>query len=87
MFVVKGILQNSEIFAREPLFMAEDDASTSLDGTKDSEDTEDVIILHMDIREPIRKLKILLEQKIGVDLNRYEFWLQDAQMVSLLRSV
>ncbi|XP_001981625.3 DNA-binding protein Ets97D [Drosophila erecta] len=40
---------------------------------------DDIIILHMDIREPLSALKSLVEQKIGVCLNYYTFWLQDAQ--------
>lgn len=48
---------------------------------EEEEDDEDVIILHMDIRHPIKQLRPMLEQKIGVNLSGYEFWLQDAQMV------
>uniref|UniRef100_A0A6P4FCZ6 DNA-binding protein Ets97D n=1 Tax=Drosophila rhopaloa TaxID=1041015 RepID=A0A6P4FCZ6_DRORH len=40
---------------------------------------DDIIIVHMDIREPLSMLKTLVEQKIGVCLNYYTFWLQDAQ--------
>ncbi|XP_016951299.1 DNA-binding protein Ets97D [Drosophila biarmipes] len=40
---------------------------------------DDIIIVHMDIREPLSMLKSLVEQKIGVCLNYYTFWLQDAQ--------
>ena len=46
-----------------------------------NEEDDDIIILHIDIREPIKRLRTLLEQKIGVHLNKYEFWLQDAQAV------
>lgn len=35
----------------------------------------------MDIREPLSTLKNLLEQRLGVELPGYEFWLQNAQMV------
>jgi GA-binding protein transcription factor alpha len=37
---------------------------------------------HMDIREPLSTLRILLEQRLGIELTDYQFWLQDAQMVS-----
>jgi len=37
---------------------------------------------HMDIREPLSTLRTLLEQRLGVELAGYQFWLQDAQMVS-----
>lgn len=48
---------------------------------EDEEDDEDVIILHMDIQKPIKLLRTMLEQRIGVNLSGYEYWLQDAQMV------
>ncbi len=48
---------------------------------EDDEEEDDIIILHIDIREPIKRLKKLLEQKIAVNLAKYEFWLQDAQIV------
>lgn len=50
-------------------------------GDEDDEEEDDIIILHIDIREPIKRLKKLLEQKIAVNLTKYEFWLQDAQIV------
>ncbi|XP_023163690.2 DNA-binding protein Ets97D [Drosophila hydei] len=40
---------------------------------------DDIIIVHMDIREPLSTLKKLVEQKIGVELHYYTFCLQDAQ--------
>lgn len=59
----------------------------SVDDDDDEEDDEDVIILHMDIRQPIRQLRTMLEQRIGVNLSGYEYWLQDAQMVSWSRAI
>lgn len=77
-----GILPNSEIFSRSSaLFMEDDDTSNSVEPMIDDSDDEDIIILHIDIREPIRNLRTLLENKLGVNLNKYEFWLQDAQIV------
>ncbi|KAG8231952.1 hypothetical protein J437_LFUL008872 [Ladona fulva] len=40
-----------------------------------------LIMQHMDIREPLSTLRSLLEQRIGMDLSDYQFWLQDAQML------
>ncbi|XP_022212605.2 DNA-binding protein Ets97D [Drosophila obscura] len=42
-------------------------------------DADDIIVVHMDIREPLTALKKLVEDKIGVELLYYSFWLQDAQ--------
>lgn len=67
-----GIMPNNEIFPQDNLFMG--------DAEEDNE-ADDIIILHMDIREPLSTLRTLLEQKIGVDLKKYKFWLQDAQML------
>lgn len=40
---------------------------------------------HMDIREPLSKLKRLLEQRLGVDLLGFSFSLQGNQMVRIKR--
>lgn len=45
---------------------------------------EGIFMQHMDIREPLSTLRNLLEQRLGVELVDYSFWLQDAQMVSHL---
>ncbi|XP_017142808.1 DNA-binding protein Ets97D [Drosophila miranda] len=42
-------------------------------------DADDIIVVHMDIREPLTALKKLVEEKIDVKLHYYSFWLQDAQ--------
>lgn len=68
------------MFAHNSLFMNEDDEPE----VAADDDDDDVIILHIDIREPIEQLRTLLEQRIGIHLSRYEFWLQDAQAVSIL---
>ncbi|XP_059484319.1 DNA-binding protein Ets97D-like isoform X2 [Neocloeon triangulifer] len=48
----------------------------------DMEDPSDIIILHMDISEPLTTLRSLLEAKLGgIDLTGYKFWLQDSQML------
>lgn len=71
MFGHNGLFQNPAIVNGESID----------DDEEDEEDDEDVIILHMDIRQPIKLLRTMLEQRIGVNLSGYEFWLQDAQMV------
>lgn len=47
-------------------------------------DSSDSLLQHMDIREPLATLKLLLEQRLSVELPGYEFWLQNAQMASVL---
>lgn len=39
----------------------------------------DFLIQYMDIRKPLSTLRSLLEQRLGIPLTDYEFWLQDAQ--------
>ncbi|KAL2747162.1 DNA-binding protein Ets97D-like [Vespula maculifrons] len=56
--------------------------SFSLEGSNNSDDCNDGILMqHMDIREPLSTLRNLLEQRLGVELTDYSFWLQDAQML------
>ncbi|XP_044577913.1 DNA-binding protein Ets97D-like isoform X1 [Cotesia glomerata] len=47
------------------------------------EDTnpENLHMQHMDIRQPLSTLKMLLEQKLNFDLSDFQFWLQDAQVL------
>lgn len=40
------------------------------------------IMQHMDIREPLTKLRKLIENRLGVSLQSYSFSLQGAQIVS-----
>lgn len=47
--------------------------------------SDDVIIQHMDIREPLSRLRELLEERLAVDLSDYEFWLQDSQVVTITK--
>nr|CAD7398586.1 unnamed protein product [Timema poppensis] len=42
---------------------------------------DDIMMQHMDIQEPLSKLKSLLEQRLCVKLTDYEFWLQDSQIL------
>lgn len=56
--------------------------SFAIEGSANGEDcNEGVLMQHMDIREPLSTLRNLLEQRLGVELTDYSFWLQDAQMV------
>lgn len=62
--------------------------SFSLEGSTNSDDCNDGILMqHMDIREPLSTLRNLLEQRLGVELTDYSFWLQDAQMVSTMDQI
>ncbi|KAF4519659.1 hypothetical protein B566_EDAN004996 [Ephemera danica] len=79
----------------EETILGQDILSSGLDGSnsivleqgeiiagQDEEDEERVIILHMDIREPLSTLRSLLEERLGgVDLSEYAIWLQDSQML------
>ncbi|KAL7729873.1 hypothetical protein ACLKA6_014723 [Drosophila palustris] len=49
------------------------------DGNDVENEPDDIIIVHMDIREPLSTLKKLVEQKIGVELHYYTFCLQEQQ--------
>uniref|UniRef100_A0A0C9RBD7 Ets97D_1 protein n=1 Tax=Fopius arisanus TaxID=64838 RepID=A0A0C9RBD7_9HYME len=58
--------------------------SFTLESNNGEDNTEGVLMQHMDIREPLSTLRNLLEQRLGVELIDYSFWLQDAQMVNFL---
>ncbi|XP_067618151.1 DNA-binding protein Ets97D isoform X2 [Eurosta solidaginis] len=49
------------------------------DQDEEENEPDDVIILHMDIREPLRTLQKLAEKKVGMTLKGYKFYLQDTQ--------
>lgn len=68
-----GIISNGEILSQEPLF--------SNNESEEEGDVDDIIVLHMDIRHPLSTLRTILEQRVGVPLKEYEFWLQNAQML------
>lgn len=53
----------------------------NIDSTTSAHNTAHIIMQHMDIREPLTKLKELLEQRLGVDLPNYTFCLQGIQTV------
>ncbi|KFB36846.1 AGAP004337-PA-like protein [Anopheles sinensis] len=42
---------------------------------------DDVIVVHMDLRENLSYLRGLLEHRIGYPLKHYEFWLQGTTML------
>lgn len=60
-----------------------DKSDSPKDGENEDEDEEpdDVLVMHMDIRDPLSKLRTSLEQRLGVSLHDYEFWLQDTSQV------
>lgn len=51
------------------------------------EDEELSLLQHMDIREPLSTLKVLLEQRLGVELPGYDFWLQETQRLEPTRTL
>ncbi|XP_013102530.1 DNA-binding protein Ets97D [Stomoxys calcitrans] len=68
---LEGMMAN-ELFQQDDLYINQDDSSSNVG-------SDNEIIMHMDIREPLRTLQKLLEKKVGLSLQGYEFWLQDAQ--------
>lgn len=53
----------------------------------DTDPESSVIMQHMDIREPLSKLKKLLENRLGVELPGYVFYLQGAQLLELHKNL
>lgn len=51
------------------------------ESTEDGYYPDDLLIVHMDIRHPLRKLQGILEKRTGSSLDDFSFWLQDAQLV------
>jgi GA-binding protein transcription factor, alpha len=45
------------------------------------EDEDSDIVVHMDLREPIKNLKKLVEESTRMTLTYYQVWLQDSQML------
>lgn len=70
-----AMIPNNDIFSPELL-----DGDDQMNGANKT-DENDIIFVYMDIRDPIKTLKTLLEQKIGVSLQKYEVWLQNMQML------
>lgn len=62
----------TDIFAQGALF----DGDDGIQGGND-----EIIHVYMDIRDPIRTLKTILEKKTGKNLQKYEIWLQHSQML------
>lgn len=53
----------------------------------DEEDDDLSLLQHMDIREPLSSLKFMLEQRLGIELPGYEFWLQESQKLEPTRTL
>ncbi|XP_014256786.1 DNA-binding protein Ets97D isoform X2 [Cimex lectularius] len=68
---------NEFLSKRIKLEVESDCENEETDLTKD----EGMIMLHMDIREPLSSLKYLLEEKLKTDLTDYTFALQDSQIL------
>ncbi|XP_008205639.2 DNA-binding protein Ets97D isoform X2 [Nasonia vitripennis] len=72
--IMAQLQQESSDLEVEPAF--------ALEGATNGDDyNEGVLMQHMDIREPLSTLRNLLEQRIGIELSDYSFWLQDTQML------
>lgn len=57
-------------------------ACFGLENTINGDDySEEIVMQRMDIRQPLSMLRALLEQKLGIELLDYSFWLQDSQML------
>ncbi|XP_055371616.1 DNA-binding protein Ets97D [Condylostylus longicornis] len=67
-----GIMAHNEIFPHDENIFGD---------TEEDSEPDDIIVLHMDIREPLSSLRVILERKVGMELKNYSFWLQDAQML------
>lgn len=68
-----GIISNNEIFPQDALLEGH--------GEMNKIDGDDIIFVYMDIRDPIKTLKTLLEEKIGISLSKYEVYLQNVQLL------
>ncbi|KAJ8683689.1 hypothetical protein QAD02_019481 [Eretmocerus hayati] len=76
--------QDDDIMARlhQESSDLEAEPNYALENTHEGEDySEEVLMQRMDIREPLSTLRNLLEQRLGVELIDYSFWLQDSQML------
>lgn len=72
--IMAQLQQDSSDLEVEPSFTLEN-------VTNGDDSNEGILMQHMDIREPLSTLRNLLEQRLGVELTDYSFWLQDAQML------
>lgn len=72
--IIAQLQQETSDLEVEPVFALESIISGD-------DNFEGVLKQHMDIREPLSTLRNLLEQKLGIELLDYTFWLQDTQMV------
>ncbi|XP_033223856.1 DNA-binding protein Ets97D isoform X2 [Belonocnema kinseyi] len=54
--------------------------SFNLDGATNGDENDGILMQHMDIREPLSKLRNLLEERLGVELSDFTFWLQDSHL-------
>ena len=48
---------------------------------EDDDVSENIIVQHMDIAEPLTTLRVLLGQRLRINMNHYEFWLQNQQIL------
>lgn len=74
-----------EAIEETTLFEEEEDDDEDGDATSGSQqdETPEVYIEHMDIREPIIVLREMLAAKVNIPLDNFAFWLQNTSMVSV----
>ena len=82
--VIKVIMDTTDHLMGDTVSFSFDVADTEVlpesEVVMSSEEEESGIICQlMDIREPLLKLRSVLEQKLGCDLSDHDFWLQDQQ--------
>lgn len=70
-------LDNTQDFEEQLIHELDSDMLSSSDSDSHFQ------MLHMDIREPLSKLKKLLEQKLNMKLTNFVFTLQDTQSVNV----
>lgn len=68
-----GMIPNNEIFSQDALLDGDDAMSKG--------DDDDIIFVYMDIRNPIKTLKTLLEEKVNMSLLKYDVYLQNVQLL------
>lgn len=68
-----GMIPNNGIFSQHALLDGDDAMN------KGEED--DIIFVYMDIRNPIKTLKTLLEEKVNMNLLKYDVYLQNVQLL------
>ncbi|XP_064470763.1 GA-binding protein alpha chain-like [Ornithodoros turicata] len=75
---VEAIVSSDDATSQSNIILQESDGSTLLTQLVEGSQVG-VIAQHMDITEPLTTLRSLLEQRLGITLHDYAFFLQDTQ--------